>query len=122
MKDVELFIKKYEIELAPHYYDDGRLCVRKRLGCMCCPLASDNGLSDFKNNPKYVSLWIDSALKWWNTHPNIKSKEKFEDVYSLFLHNIFFKSYEEYRLFRTSAFNTASSKEYLENYFKITLK
>lgn len=95
-KDVEEFIKERCIKLHPLYYnEDGSLNVKKRLGCMGCPLKSDNGLSDFKAHPKLVRAWLKAGKKWWDSHPNIASRKKFSDIYELFVSNIFFKSYEK---------------------------
>ena len=95
-KDVEEFIKERRIKLHPLYYnEDGSLNVKKRLGCMGCPLKSDNGLSDFKAHPKLVRAWLKAGKKWWDSHPNIASRKKFSDIYELFVSNIFFKSYEK---------------------------
>ena len=95
-KDVEEFIKERCIKLHPLYYnEDGSLNVKKRLGCMGCPLKSDNGLSDFKAHPKLVRAWLKAGKKWWDSHPNISSRKKFSDIYELFVSSIFFKSYEK---------------------------
>ena len=95
-KDVEEFIKERCIKLHPLYYnEDGSLNVKKRLGCMGCPLKSDNGLSDFKAHPKLVRAWLKAGKKWWDSHPNIASRKNFSDIYELFVSNIFFKSYEK---------------------------
>lgn len=120
-KDIYDFIKVSGIKLAPHYYDSTGTIKKTRLGCMGCPLKSDRGLSDFKHYPKLVSAWISHGLIWWNTHDDIKSKEKFESVYDLFCHNIFFDSYESFRLAKTNAFGTIDCKKFLSDYFSIKL-
>lgn len=69
-KDVEEFVKLREIKLHPLYYnEDGTLNIKKRLGCMGCPLKSDNGLSDFQKHPKLVKAWLRAGLRWWNEKP-----------------------------------------------------
>ena len=35
--------------------------VKKRLGCIGCPLKSDNGLSDFEKYPNSVKAWINAG-------------------------------------------------------------
>lgn len=95
-KDVEEFIKERCIKLHPLYYnEDGSLNIKKRLGCMGCPLKHDNGLADFKAHPKLVRAWLRAGQKWWDSHPNIRSKENFSDIYELFVSSIFFDSYEK---------------------------
>lgn len=123
-KDVENFIKIRGIILHPLYYnEDGSLNVQKRLGCIGCPLKHDNGLGDFKAHPKLVRAWLRAGQKWWNSHPNIKSRKKFSDIYELFVSIIFFKSYEKSMLsIKGGIFNDPiDCRKWLEDYFKIKL-
>lgn len=123
-KDVDNFIKQRGIKLHPLYYnEDGSLNVKKRLGCMGCPLKHDNGLADFKAHPKLVRAWLRAGQKWWESHPNLKSKEKFSDIYELFVSIIFFDSYEKSMLtINGGIFNDRiDCKKWLEDYFKIKL-
>ncbi len=123
-KDIEEFIKERDIKLHPLYYnEDGSLNVKKRLGCIGCPLKHDNGLGDFKAHPKLVRAWLRAGLKWWNSHPNIKSRKKFSDIYELFVSIIFFKSYENSMLsIKGGIFNDPiDCRKWLEDYFKIKL-
>lgn len=58
-QDVADFIKDRNIKCAPIYYDEkGNFHVERRLGCIGCPMQSDNGLSDFKKYPKLAKAWI----------------------------------------------------------------
>lgn len=123
-KDVENFINEIGIKLHPLYYnEDGSLNVKKRLGCMGCPLKHDNGLSDFKAHPKLVRAWLRAGQKWWNSHPNIESHKNFSDIYELFVSIIFFNSYEDSMLsIKGGLFNDQiDCKKWLEDYFKIKL-
>ena len=89
---------------------------------MGCPLASDNGLADFKKHPKLVKAWIRNGKKWYDSHPNASSRKKFRDVYELFVHNVFFDSYEDFRLSVEGGFTgKVDCKQFLEDYFKIKL-
>ena len=122
-KDIEQFIKVRNIQCHSLYYVNGKFDVTKRLGCIGCPLKSDKGLSDFKANPKMVIAWIKAAEIWWNK-PRVRqlaSKKRFKNVYELFAHNIFFTSYENFRLAKEGLFGNVDFKERLENYFKIKL-
>ena len=58
--DVLEFIEERRIRCAPVYYDDnGKFCVERRLGCMCCPLQSQKRLrEEFKSHPKVLRQWI----------------------------------------------------------------
>lgn len=94
-KDIEEFVKERGVKLHPLYYnEDGSLNIKKRLGCMGRPLKNDNGLADFKANPKLVRAWLRAGKKWWDSHPHIESRKKFSDIYELFVSSIFFDSYE----------------------------
>ena len=91
---------------------------------MGCPLKSYNVLYDFKSHPKLVRAWLNAGKKWWKSHPNLKSKEKFSDIYELFVSIIFFDSYEKSMIaIRGGVFNDPiDCKKWLEDYFKITLE
>lgn len=122
--DVRDFVTHYGVKCHPLYYDDnGKFRVERRLGCMGCPLAADNGLSDFKKYPKLVKQWIQNGLIWWNKERvrELKSKEKYADVYELFMNDIFFGSYKEFIEVRDGMFGRMNCKERLEDYFGIQL-
>lgn len=124
-KDIEEFVKERGIKLHPLYYnEDGSLNIKKRLGCMGCPLKNDNGLADFKANPKLVRAWLRAGKKWWDSHPHIESRKKFSDIYELFVSSIFFDSYERsMAVIRGGLFDDRiDCKKWLEDYFKITLE
>lgn len=54
-EDVERFIEEQQIKCAPIYYDaDGKFHVERRLGCVICPLAADNGIGGYKKYPKLL--------------------------------------------------------------------
>lgn len=110
--DVENFIAVRNIKCHPLYYSDtGAFCVKKRLGCMGCPLSISNAKKDFAQYPKLARLWIKHGLVWWNSHPGIKSREKFESVYDLFFHNFYFKSYNDYVAAKYGFFGNLDFKE-----------
>lgn len=121
--DVKEFVKIQNIQCHPLYYLNGKFDVKKRLGCIGCPLKSDKGLSDFKDNPKMVKSWINAGTEWWNKEreKEIASKLKFDSIYELFAHNIFFSSYEDFRVAKEGFFGKVDFKERLENYFQIEL-
>lgn len=122
-KDVEDFIKLRNIQCHELYYVNGKFDVTKRLGCIGCPLQSDKGLSHFKENPKMVKAWLNAGKIWWDKprEKEIASKAYFENVYELFAHNIFFSSYEDFRVAKEGFFGKVDFKERLENYFNIEL-
>lgn len=122
--DVERFIKERNIQCHPLYYDEeGKFHVERRLGCIGCPMQYDNGRADFKKYPKMLKAWVNALKKWWDTHPNARSHEKFGNVYNLVYHNLFCRSYEDF-LSRISPSLFADNqviKEYLEQYFNVEL-
>lgn len=103
LDDVSKFIEEEGIILAPHYYVNGVLDVTRRLGCIGCPLKSDRGLSDFRTCPKMGRLWLKSVVKWWDLHPLAKSRTRFSTPYELFVHNLFYKTYESFYLAKTAS-------------------
>jgi phosphoadenosine phosphosulfate reductase len=121
--DVSDFIEMQKIQCHPLYYVNGKFDVTKRLGCIGCPLKSDRGISDFIENPKMIKAWIKAGQVWWYKprQNDIKSKLRFSNVYELFAHNIFFNSYEDFRLAKDGFFGKVDFKERLEKYFKIEL-
>lgn len=122
--DIERFIKERGIKCHPLYYDeDGNFHVERRLGCIGCPLQSDNGKSDFKRYPGMLKQWILRGKKYLDSHPNCGAKKKFGTAYDMAYHNLFCHSYEEYiltagrgQLFESERVNP---KEFIEAYFGI---
>lgn len=122
--DVADFINDRQIKCHDLYYDNGVFNPKHRLGCMGCPMASDNGLSSFIKHPKLVKAWIRAGRIWWDNHPNSSCRKKFNDIYEVFVHNLFFDSYNEFILAtRGGLFENEipDCKKFLENYFKIKL-
>lgn len=121
-EDVEEFINVRCIKCHPLYYnEDGTFNAKKRLGCIGCPLKSDNGLADFNKYPNMVKAWIKAGVVYWESHPNVKIHDSFESIYDLFVHNVFFDSYAKFREWKYNLFETVDCKKFLEDYFKIRL-
>lgn len=122
--DVWDFVTHYGVKCHPLYYDEnGKFRVERRLGCMGCPLASGNGLAQFKVYPKLVKQWIRNGQIWWDKPRDVEpnSKRKFADVYEMFVHNVFYDSYQEFAEARDGMFGKMNCKERLEDYFGIEL-
>ena len=122
--DVSNFISERGLTCHPLYYDEaGNFDVSRRLGCVGCPLKSDNGLSDFKAHPSLVKAWIRAGQVWWDKprEKPLKSLANFANVYALFTHNMFFDTYEDFRIATSGMFGGVDCKLFLENYFKIKL-
>lgn len=125
-RDVKDFIEAHGIQCHPLYYDEqGKFNVKERLGCIGCPMASDNGLSDFMRYPKMVKAWCDAGKKWLASPrkrtKGIGCRGKFSDAYAIFAHNVFFKEYDTFQAASTSLFGKEDWKQRLEDFFKIEL-
>lgn len=124
--DVAEFIAERGIKCHPMYYDEqGNFHVERRLGCIGCPLRSDNGKADFLAYPRFLKQLIRSAQIYLDTHPWVNAVEKFDNnAYNMLFHNLFFDSYEKYYnavtggLFPETAID---AKAFLEDYFNIDL-
>jgi phosphoadenosine phosphosulfate reductase len=120
--DVLKFIVSRGIQVHPLYYrSEGTIDVSRRLGCQCCPLKSDRGLSEFKANPRLVKMWLKAGCRWWDEHPTAASRKKFSSVYDLFVHNVFFGTYQDFTLATNHMFGKVDCKKFLEDYFCIKL-
>ena len=122
---IALFIKSNNINLHPLYYGlNGNLDVSKRLGCMICPLPSDNGIKGYLLYPKLLRQTFKSLTNWWNKEraTPLRSSIKFGSVHGLIFHNLFCSSYQQYE-HKISEMNKygISAKRYLEDYFNIEL-
>lgn len=120
-KDVADFIHAHGIQCHPLYYRGGVFDVTERLGCIGCPMASDNGLSDFMRYPKMVKAWVEAEKKYLETHPYSGARRKFGNAYALFAHDVFFDNYSDFQAANTSLFGKENWKQRLEDYFKIEL-
>lgn len=60
LSDVVDFLKERKVRCAPVYYDEcGEFHPERRLGCMCCPLASyKNRINEFKKYPGMIKLYL----------------------------------------------------------------
>lgn len=125
-EDVAEFIAERGIKCHNLYYDDkGNFHAERRLGCIGCPLKSDNGKSDYKKYPKMLKRLIKSADIWINApHKRSASKEKFGNAYNLVFHNLFCESYDEFKLLISGGLfheTAIDAKKYLDDYFEIDL-
>lgn len=124
--DITEFVGAHGIKCHPLYYDEaGRFHAERRLGCLGCPLKSDRGLSDFRKYPKLVRCWLKAGNEWWQRPRKRKTglgcREKFGNVYNLFVHNVFFDSYDAFNSTQNGLFGKQDCKAFLEDYFKLDL-
>jgi len=124
-EDVERFIKERGIKCAPVYYDDaGEFRVERRLGCIGCPLKSDNGLSDYEKYPKFLKAQIRAYQRYLDKHTTSKWYKRIGgSAINTFFYYLFCHSYDEYemltgggQLFESERVNP---KVFMENHFGI---
>lgn len=90
LQDIVDYAKDRNLTFAPVYYDaNGVFHPERRLGCMCCPLASKkHRIEEFKKHPAMVKLYIRGIQKYIESHP--KSKISKYTPYEAFAHDVFF--------------------------------
>lgn len=124
-KDVLEFVKSENISLHPLYYESGEFNVKKRLGCIGCPLASQkNRRQDFLRYPKMLNLFIKHYAVYYYpmTEKNKKSVSYFRNPYERFISDLFFDSLTKYLSYREGCLFDYNAKTVLEDYFKIELQ
>lgn len=123
-EDVARFVKERGVQCHPLYYDDqGNFHPERRLGCIGCPMKSDNGRGDYLKYPRMLKRLVVSAQKFLDSHPGCSSLRKFGNAYNLVFHNLFCRSYDDYLMQVSTDIwgNTLDVKQFLEDYFKIEL-
>lgn len=80
--DVEQYITDNDIQCHPLYYDEqGIFHVERRLGCMCCPLASrKNRIEEFRKHPGMIGFYTKNAQAYLNSHPQSKVNEMYNNA------------------------------------------
>ena len=120
-EDVAAFLADRKIKCASIYYDaEGVFHVERRLGCMCCPLASKKKcIDEFRKHPGMVRFYIRNMRIFRTTHPDVKVCKYFSSEYEQFAYHVF---YQELPLkkFKQQMFD-ADWKKLLEDYFGIEL-
>ena len=104
-QDVVDFIIDRNIKLHPLYYRaDGSIDPKRRLGCMCCPLAGLRIRIDyFKRYPNMVKAYIRAAQRYRDMHPDAKTVKAYDKVYSaipIINHSLSSSSTSSYKIIR----------------------
>lgn len=125
LEDVARFIDEQGIKCAPLYYDEaGCFHPERRLGCIGCPLAADNGRGDYLKYPKLLKQVCIAADDYLKTHPQTKSAGHFNDGYELVMRRLFFKNLSDYDLVMDSGLFPEArpdARRFLSEYFNIEL-
>ena len=127
-QDVADFIEERGIKCHPLYYDEnGRFDVTRRLGCMCCPLASKRKrIEEFRKHPIMVRQYIRNASYYFDNHyknTNRKGKTLLNSVFEFFTMQVFTESMQEFKeRFGPNLFDDGiDCKKFLEEYFNVSL-
>lgn len=122
-EDVRDFIIDRKLKLAPIYYNSGgQIDVSKRLGCMCCPLASQRKrIAYFKEKPRMARCYLRAGKRFWDTHPDSHVQDRYADIYEWFTRNVFFLREKDWQEANNSLFGKPNWKEFLEREFGIDL-
>ena len=122
-EDVAEFIKDRGIKCAPVYYDEqGQFHPERRLGCMCCPLASEGKrIEQFKQYPGILRQYIKALRKFRAKKADRKTSKYFADEYEQMYFDIYCRSKTEFEFSRDGLFGKPDFKAFLEKQFGSTL-
>lgn len=123
-EDVARFVAERNIECHPLYYDEnGTFHVERRLGCIGCPMKSDNGKGEYLKYPTMLKARIKAHQKYLETHPNSKTMEYFGNSYNATFFQMFCNNLSEYRLKISTDLwgGQLDAKKFLEEYFNVEL-
>ena len=122
-QDVADFIKERGIKCHPLYYDeDGTFHVERRLGCMCCPLASKKKrIAEFKAHPNMVKAYIRAGQQFRDTHPDAALTKNYDNIYDAFVRFLFYERDRDFKQHNVGLFGKTDTKQFLEQFFNIKL-
>ena len=96
--------------------------MSKRLGCMCCPLATERKrIIYFKEKPRMARCYLRAGLRFWNNHPDAKVRQRYDNVYEWFARDVFFPREKDWQKANVSLFGKPDWKDFLEKQFGIEL-
>lgn len=125
-EDVAQFIEDRKIKCAPVYYDEnGIFHVERRLGCLGCPLRSDNGIGEYLKYPKLLRQVIKASQRYLDTHTHTRAYEMYDgNAYNLVFSRLFCGNSEKYRTLATGGLfpeTAIDTRKFLIDYFGIEL-
>ena len=90
--DVEEFILERGIKCAPVYYDEkGTFHVERRLGCLCCVLASNRKrIEQFQRYPNMLKAYAKYGKIYRDSHPDCRATKSHENIYAQIVHDLFY--------------------------------
>ena len=121
-EDIKEFVTERGVKCHPLYYRGGQFDVTQRLGCIGCPLQSrKKRLRQFKENPKFVRLYVRNAQVWFDAHTGNGKSYKYGNAINAFVATLFFETYQDFYEHTYTLFGKTDWRKYLEDYFKIDL-
>ena len=121
-EDIKEFVTERGVKCHPLYYRGGQFDVTQRLGCIGCPLQSrKKRLRQFKENPKFVRLYVRNAQVWFDAHTDNGKSYKYGNAINAFVATLFFETYQDFYEHTYTLFGKTDWRKYLEDYFKIDL-
>ena len=100
-EDVAEFVRLRNIRCHPLYYDKkGNFHPERRLGCMCCPLASrNNRLAEFHKHPNMVKYYVRYAQRYLDNHPSSPMHKYVRNAYEWFVLHLFYDNLAQFKEF-----------------------
>lgn len=127
-EDVHQFIQNYNVKLHPLYYrEDGTIDVQRRLGCMCCPLASNRKRREqFKQYPNMLRQYVRNLVIFMHTHPECKVSQRYpKGPCQKMYRDLFFNTQQEFENFDNGTLFLKPTEDWyrteLEDYFNVNL-
>lgn len=115
--DVENFINTYKIQCHELYYKNGVFDVKRRLGCIGCPIMSTKKrVEDFKKYNGILKKEIKALEVYHQTH---KLNDYFSNVYEKMFFCIYFNNVVEFSIWKHGLFGDVDCKKLLEINFNI---
>lgn len=122
-EDVAEFIAERGIQCHPLYYDEqGNFHVERRVGCLCCPLASrKKRIEQFKKYPGVLRQYVVRLRKYRESKKDIKVRKYFADEYEQMYFDLYCGKRTEFEALCNSIFGKPDFKSFLEQTFNINL-
>lgn len=118
--DVSEFIKERNIKCHIHYTCGGQFDVKKRVGCLGCPLNSrKKRINEFKQYPKMFRLWIKSGNIYYKNYSG--DNRHYKDSFEAMGHRLYCDNMAEFNYKTHGLFGDFDWKQFFENEFKIDL-
>lgn len=123
--DVKQFVDHYKVQCHPLYYDEkGNFHPERRLGCMCCPLASPKKrIEQFKKYPNMIRFYLKNGQRYLDSHPDSARAKQRKNAYEYFVVDTFRDKIKDIeQKIKPNMFGDGiDCKKFIEDYFKIKL-